>query len=69
MTLFSLALPTCRGVGIDAIVLLFLALLALEGEEVDSSMKSSVASGRVGGRESSSCDEDVEAGPANPATR
>jgi hypothetical protein len=63
------AFPTCRGLGIDAIVLLFLALLALEGEEVDSSKKSSVVSGRVGGRESSSCDEDVEAGPANPAKR
>jgi hypothetical protein len=31
------ALGTCRGVGIDAIVLLFLALLALDGEDVDSS--------------------------------
>ena len=29
---------TCRGVGRDAIVLLFLALLALEDEGVDSSM-------------------------------
>jgi hypothetical protein len=37
ISLLTAEFGTCRGVGIDATVLLFLALLALEGEEVDSS--------------------------------